>query len=482
LAAILGLVAVYGWYTIGIGSNPPGFYTDESAFAFNAHVLGRTGRDFNGVVLPLYTTFYGGAMNMPFIYLLAAVYDVTGPSIVVARLVAATLAFGAAAVLGVLAYRRSGRSWIGVVVGAAALLTPQIFENGRLVFEVATFPLALALLLLALHRAHVRGSWSWIDAIAIAASLALVTYGYTIGRLLGPALAAALILFVRPAGRQSLLRTWLVFGVLLVPLFVFNAANPGWLTGRFNELTYVNAAASPLDIVTRFVAQYLGNIDPRRLLIIGDLNARHHVPGSLGPILAGVLGLALVGAGRLILLRGVDAWWRFVLVGTVLSIVPASLLTSEFHSLRLVGLPVFLLVLAIAGLQYLAERLPVSSGARVTLVGLLGLIVAQSLYFQVRFHEAGPHRGHWLDEGYPAVLEAALETGAPRVYLVNGVVPGQFHAYWYGTLNGIDPGHWVEVPDSKQLANGSYVISSENECTGCEVIIRAGFFMLYRVA
>jgi len=36
-----------------------------------------------------------------------------------------------------------------------------------------------------------------------------------------------------------------------------------------------------------------------------------------------------------------DPWWRFILFGTLISVVPGALTLDQFHSLRLVAYPIF---------------------------------------------------------------------------------------------------------------------------------------------
>src|SRR4051812_2153843 len=131
--------ALYAWEA---PSNPPGFYIDESSIAYNAHTISRTGADEYGEAWPLYFRAFGDYKNPVYVYALAAVFRVTGPSIFVARLFSATLGALAAVLLGLLAVRMTKRAAVGVVVGLSALLTPWLYESSRLVFEVAAYPLA----------------------------------------------------------------------------------------------------------------------------------------------------------------------------------------------------------------------------------------------------------------------------------------------------------------------------------------------------
>src|SRR5215831_10200932 len=47
------LVLLFGVYTWGISTNPPGFYLDESATAYNAYLVSRTGAGEFGPRFPL---------------------------------------------------------------------------------------------------------------------------------------------------------------------------------------------------------------------------------------------------------------------------------------------------------------------------------------------------------------------------------------------------------------------------------------------
>src|SRR5207253_4885003 len=106
-----------------------------------------------------------------------------------------------------------------------------------------------------------------------------------------------------------------------------------------------------------------------------------------------------------------DPWWRFVLFGAAVSIIPGALTADQFHSLRLVAYPIFLLVLTIPALAWLFERVsnetstedsalgrsssfPISSRRAVLLI-LLAAVAAQTIYFQRVFRRDGPERG-WV--------------------------------------------------------------------------------------
>ena len=172
----------------------------------------------------------------------------------------------------------------------------------------------------------------------------------------------------------------------------------------------------------RFIRRYLEDFSLVNLLIDGDGNPRHHVPGSLGSFLIGAFILALIGLVVVIVRHWREPWWRFVIFGAAASIVPGALTPDQFHSLRIVAYPVFLLVLMIPGLAFLLER-PVddestdvqaanstpspvlSRAARQTILAvLLAAIGLQAIYFQSVYRREGPERGWVFDAAYKDVL------------------------------------------------------------------------------
>ena len=78
----------------GLTDRPAGFYLDESSFSWNAWSLVTTGADEHGRPWPIFFESFGDWKTAPYIYLLAAVFAITGPSILAARVLSATAGRG----------------------------------------------------------------------------------------------------------------------------------------------------------------------------------------------------------------------------------------------------------------------------------------------------------------------------------------------------------------------------------------------------
>jgi hypothetical protein len=506
--AAIGITAIallFLLYISGLSGNPPGFYVDESGIAYNAYLIGHTGAGEFGSRLPLFFQFYTGGWiqwaNPTQIYLLAIPFLIFRPSIWLARVYSASWVFAACLLLGFLAKRISGRRRIGAIVALLALATPWLFEVGRLVFETFFYPMALVLFLLALHHAQQKRIWNPLTVATLALTLMLVTYTYTIGRLLGPLMAFGLILFATDRDRMiGIARTWLAYGVTLVPLLIFRLRHPEALTQRFYLISYIKPESTWAEILSKFIRRYMEDFSLISLLIDGDGNPRHHVPGSLGSFLIGVLILALAGLVVVLVRHWHDPWWRFIVFGALVSVIPGALTQDHFHSLRLVAYPIFLLLLTVPALQFLLERPPqpnfeeppsplqLTEAPRVLptfarrgiLFALLAAAALQAIYFQSVFRREGAQRGYVFDAAYKEVYDAAVALPYRPIYLIDGTSPAYVHAYWYATVEGRNRAEFVHLSEGQPPPLGAPVIGSEANCFNCEVIKKSGEYILYR--
>ena len=455
-------------------TNPPGFFLDESSIAYNAHTISTSGRDEHGESWPLFFRAFGEFKNPVYIYLLAGVFRFTGPGIHSARMVSATLGVLTILLLGLLAFRITQSRGTALLFSLLVVLTPWTFELSRLVLEVAIYPFAVALFLLAVWNAAGKSSWSATQISALAGTLALLTYSYSIGRLFAPLLALGLIVFVTRRRLLGLVLTWIAFAVTLIPLLIFQARNAGALTGRFQYLSYLKPESTLAQIAREFSRHFLANLNPWRLFVTesAKTNELVHVPGA--PALLTVPAVLVITS--LILLykqRQIDRWWRFVVYGVIASLVPASLTTDDFHMLRLAPLAVFLVVLTVPALRWLTESR--AGSKRTALIATVFLICAQGLFFQWRYHASvnSPRRLHTFDADYPAkILHSALDqAGSQPVYLAdNPARPAYVQALWYATLWKIPLMKFVSLGFDKSPPEGAVVITTEERCPRCRVL------------
>jgi len=516
LLCATAVILLFRLYTWGVSQNPPGFYLDESATAYNAYLVSRTGAGEFGPRFPVLFQEYAVKnptyINPLTIYLLAIVFRFLHPSILVARTFAAFWMFAACLLLGLLAKRISGQCKIGIVVAGIALLTPWLYEIGRLVWDAHFSAFTVVLFLLAAYRLRTKERWNWRDIAMVTGSLTVITYGYFSGRVLAPLFALGLLFFANTKHRfLGVLKMWLAYAVTLLPLILFNRSHSGVLSKRLWEVTYIKPGAPWNEIaseVTEFVRCYLQDQSLTPLLMTGDPHWHHHVEGSGGAILFATFILAMAGLLLVIARRWRDPWWRFVIYGLAASIVPGAITDWPFHELRLMGYALFLLVLTVPALEWLLapgaaqrisqwqseetagrkeDRLKVTRGSssrpiRLSFLALLlTATVLQAIDFQITFWREGPKREFAFDVPYKAVYDAAVAQPQRPIYLENGMWgPAYMDAFWYATVEGRPISEFVRLPDGRKPPPGGIVLSSNSDCQNCQVIQKSGVYLLYR--
>ncbi len=505
----MAIVLVFILYVKGISHNPPGFYVDESGIAYNAYLVAQTGAGEFGPRFPLFFQFYTGGFTQyaspTSVYLLAVFFWLFGPGILLARLLAAASMYAAALLLGSLAARVTGKRMVGFIVAVSALLTPWLFEVGRLMLETYFYPMAVVLFLWAVYRAQQKNKWAWSDCVWVALSLTLLTYTYTIGRLLAPLLALGLLCFAtRKRHLFAVVKTWLIYGVTLLPLVVFNWRNPELVT-RFYLVSYIKPQSTLREIIPKFASRFLEDISPSLLLLRGDLNPRHHLPDALGSMFFVTFILAVSGIIVVLIRHRRESWWWFVLFGLVASVVPGAMTGDKFHTLRMIAYPMFMLLMTAPALNWLLDEpaelqttdSPVTDvepakgsssrgkfwlASRDVILGvLLVALIAEASYFHWQYHHEGYKRGYVFDTDYKALYDLAVAQPNRPIYLVDNYWgPAYMHAFWYAVLEGRNHSEFIHQPYNVRPPAGVIVLSTERNCSGCVLISQKSIFILYR--
>lgn len=477
------LICGVALYTYRVTRNPAGFFVDESSIAYNAYTISQNAQDEFGNSWPLYFRAFGDYKNPVYIYLLAALFKIIGPSILTARLLCALAGVAAVALLGILAKRITGRRDVSIIVVISALLTPWLFEISRVSMEVALYPFVLVLFLLAVLRAATKPKWTWTNVFGLAATLVLLTYTYSIGRLLAPLLALGLLLFFTRIRWLRILQVWILYALALIPLFIFQWEHDDALTGRFKMVSYVKPESSTYEVVRVFLKHYAGNLNPWNLLVTGDPNIYQvaHVANTPA-LLSATFVLVLIGVWLIVRHHRRDAWWRFVLFGLAASLVPASLTVDYFHMLRLVPLLVFLIVLTMPAIEKICSP---KQGWRKPILGVLVVMtLAQGAAFQWRYHASAdsPWRLRLFDASFPqAIFNPAMAQPSRPIYIADPAPTAYIQSYWYAVLHGSAVSDFVLLKIDESPPLGAVVISTETGCDRPKILAQTEPYTLYIV-
>jgi hypothetical protein len=470
MAVVVAVCAFQLWISPG---NPPGFFRDEAAIAYNAYTIGHDGRDEYGARLPLYFESFRDYKSPTFVYVLAAVFVVTGPSKSAARALAAVCVLAAVLLVGWLGYLRTGRASVGVAALAVAGFSPWLFELGRVAFEVAIEPLFLCLVLLGVERASRLQRWTPLTALPVALPLGAITYAYAGGRLLAPLLAAALIVVASRQRWRWLASVWLAFALTQIPLLLYSDAHPGVLSRRFDATSFVTPGMAPLEVVGHGLWNYLQDLQLWQYVVSGDSKPYAHTPGTSALLLVSVV-LAIAGLVIIFRRHRSDPFWRFAPAALLVSPVPAALTIDRLHAVRLAPFALMLAVVAIPAIDA-TVRSP-----RLAAI----LIAAGAAQFALFVHDwttEGPRRTGRFEAGIPDLLDRAWANGG-TVYIDYDDREPQGLAHWYALVKGIDESRVVRLPDGGVPPTGAISFGRERLCDYvCIPIARSGDYWIARV-
>ena len=476
LGAVLAVAAFQLWIS---PNNPPGFFRDEAAIAYNAQTIATEGRDEYGARFPLYFSSFQDYKSPLFVYGLAGVFLVTGADREVARGFAAVCLLAAVLLLGLLAYRRTDHASVAVATIVLAGTTPWLFELGRVAFEVAMEPRFVVLALLAVDRASRLDRWTPVTAIPVALALGAITYVYAGGRLLAPLLALALAAVLTRERWRWLVTCWVAFALTQLPLLVYSRVHPGALSRRYDATTFVTDDMSRWEIAWRGAANYLQDLQLWHYVVSGDVKPYAHTPGTSALLAASVV-LSIAGVVLIVLRHRADPFWRYVLVALLVSPIPAATTADRFHALRLAPLAVMLLVVAIPALGALRDLLPRSRPAHVVVAGLALVAAIQFGIFVDSYRTDGPLRTGRFEAGIPGLLGEAWANGG-TVYVDYDDLEPQTLARWYALAEGIDQSRVVRLPDGGIPPVGSIAFGRTQECDYvCERIAESGDYWIAR--
>ena len=483
LAVSLVVIGVFGSVST---VNPPGFFRDEASVALNASTIAASGRDEYGARFPLFFESLGDFRSPAFVYALAGVFVVTGPSTTVARSASAFLGLAAVVVVGLIGWRLTRRRAVGLLAGVIAGLTPWLFEVTRVAFEWSATPVAFALVLLCALEGSRQAQWGWRLPVATGLALAFLTYSYQTGRIYGPALAAGLALLVTRDRLPGLLLTWAMFvATVVVPVAVFNLRHPGALTARYDTTTFIQDDMSRFEIARTFVTNYAWKLNLFHWTFSGDPNVRHHVQGA-GTLLLGLVFLAIAGAWIVIARHRRDRFWWFFLSAFLIAPAPASLTIERYHAPRLEVLPICLCVLAVPAVDLLVGHLASgpSSSARMWSRGaivVLALVVAgQATWFQTNYWRHGGSRQEAFEAGADDVMRAAFQSSPDgRVFVSSADKRGKTQLEWWSIVFGRNDGV-VVLADGQAPPPGATIVARGDPCVGCTTLLQRDAYVAYR--
>lgn len=391
-AGVLAIVALL-FYGARLNESPAFLHQDEVAVARQAYAIAQTGRDLNGLLLPLYLHSEGDVWFQSMPVYGAAIAAVLVPSSPVAVRWPSIL-FGAIAVL--LVYRIGLELFVGgmlpVVAAALVLLTPVHYMLSRLAMDgVFAVPFVLASIACVLSYLDQQKPWQpWLAGLVLGVGF----YSSTTAPVMMPVYLAlaALVLWV---GGHTQPRTYarLTIGFLLplaclAPWFLSHPESYPDTLGRWA----IHAAhiRNPVDglraivnwgSLTNRASVYWEFLNPAFLFFPADESSVSATRAS-GPMLLPLLILVPIGVAR-IFRRCSPSVAVLILVGSLVAPLAAATFGENHAVARVLVMVPFLAIVATFGVEGLwVARSP---AGRVVATLLLILVPVQFAIFHADY-------------------------------------------------------------------------------------------------
>ncbi len=328
---IIGVLILFTFIlrTYQLENNPPGFYSDEASYAYNAYSILKTGRDEHGVFLPITAEAFGDYKLPVMLYSIVASFALFSPSEWAARLPGALYGTGTILALYYLIKElRGSNDWkIPLLAGAFLAIAPAHIFVSRGTWELtpALFFITIGTLTFtkALHSTGKAALFSIVSAV----SFILALYSYNSARVFVPLFGIGLIIIFwqeirvfmeSPANR--IVVASLILGAILLCLPILKSIGAPEVTQRakYISIFYDKGVDSRLFEAIRsdsgqpvkltqilhnkpifysmdFLKRYLSHFDFNFLFVIGDTFEIFRLAG-LGLLPLITLPLVFIGA------------------------------------------------------------------------------------------------------------------------------------------------------------------------------------------
>lgn len=361
-----------------ITSSPAGLYVDETSIGYNAYSIITTGRDEHGKFMPLFFEAFGEYKLPLYIYSVAIIQFLTGPtdfSVRVPAVVFGTLTiplifFLSRELLG----NNSNQTVKNLVPYLSSFLlatSPWHLQFSRPGVEVSIGLFFLTLALYTFFKA-VRENSVFILVVPIL-SFVLALYSYNSARIVIPVILLTLFIFyLKKFSLKSWFKVFLIGGIIALPFIIFSASPEGLARARQVSI-FFQQNQNP--IIKQFLLNYWANISPFYLFVKGDPTIAHLTSYRMSLLYLVEAPFFLLGLFMLIVKR--SKMYFVILILFLISAIPPAISTLSPHALRATLILPATVFISALGFGYFLEMIN-NKNIQKVILGLYILIISIS--------------------------------------------------------------------------------------------------------
>lgn len=380
---------IFGIHLFRLADIPTGLYLDETSIGYNAALIAKGGADEHNISLPIYFKAFGEYKNPIYIYASALIFRLFGISEFNLRLTSFfffAVAFALHALLVSTLF--SGKKTILAYALLSFGLLPIVFVLSRISFELIsqlTWVTAINLLTWIVFHVNNNNKPKMLQSLLLGLALGTSIYTYSTSRLLSLlSLGFLWLIYFKPENLRRLLVISLAFIAGLGPYILFSINNPGELTKRFSEVSYIDDSLSPIKKILIFGRNLSEYWSLDFLAVHGDSNLRHST-GYGGIVFLAVFILFLIGIINILNKRRIGRFDCFLLLNLLASPLAAAL-TSEGtpHALRSFLLAYYIVLISCYGVAFILD-IPSRRLKRIMTISIATLLTIEIIGYLLHY-------------------------------------------------------------------------------------------------
>jgi len=261
---------------VGLTMSPPGFFSDEASFGYNAFSIIETGKDEHGFSFPVFFKALGDYKNPIQIYAMAPIVKIFGLSVFSVRLTSALFGIGSILLFICFLNILTKNKRLSLLGGLVLSIMPWHFFFSRIGFEAMSFIFFIILAMVFFAKFIKTKSEGYFLVFCI--SIIVSFFAYSTARLMLPITALTMaFLWRKEIFKRRVIILILLFSALLFTFLLYydNIISSVGITDRAGSVSISNFSPSIFSTTGYFISNYINHFSPQFLFQSGDYNLRH---------------------------------------------------------------------------------------------------------------------------------------------------------------------------------------------------------------
>lgn len=456
---------------VGLTMSPPGFFSDEASFGYNAFSIIETGKDEHGFSFPVFFKALGDYKNPVQVYAMAPVVKIFGLSVFSVRLTSALFGIGSILLFIYFLNILTKNKGLALLGGLVLSVMPWHFFFSRIGFEAMSFVFFIILAMVFFAKfIKTKNEWYFL---VFCISMIVSFFAYSTARLMLPITALAMaILWRKEIFKRRVTILILVFSASLFTFLIYydNIISSGGIIDRAGSVSISNFSPSIFSTAGYFISNYINHFSPQFLFQSGDYNLRHS-SGVSSMLFTSFAFPLLLGLAYFIKKFKSSKFAKFIIFMIIIFPLASSLTIIEegAQATRSIHIIPFLAILTVAGIWQIYSLFKEKYKSILVILSLF-FLVEVSLFYYNYFFVYPIKAANYYNYGLPEAFETALKYDHDQYYVSRNISTFGIEMPFFMKYDPASYQNNKVIPNVKYL----YAEKLENPKPNSVAIYRAG--------